>query len=58
MYRFHYNYIEPKYGDRAILLMTDTNSLVYTIQTDDFYAVTKDDVESRFVNNHRPARTV
>jgi hypothetical protein len=40
MYEFHYDYIKPKYGDRARLLMTDTDSLVYEIQTGDFYADT------------------
>jgi hypothetical protein len=48
MYEFHYDYIKPKYGDKARLLMTDTESLVYEIQTDDFYVDTKDDVGSRF----------
>jgi hypothetical protein len=48
MYKFHYDYIKPKYGDKARLLMTDTDSLVYEIQTDDFYADTKDDIEARF----------
>jgi hypothetical protein len=28
--------------------MTDTDSLVYEIQTDDFYANTKGDIEARF----------
>ena len=37
MYEFHYNYIKPKYGDKAILLFTDTDSLMYEIQTEDFY---------------------
>jgi hypothetical protein len=48
MYKFHYDYIKPKYCDKARLLMTDTDSLVYEIQTDDFYADTKGDIETRF----------
>lgn len=37
MYDFHYNTMKPKYGDNIELLMTDTDSLVYKIKTDDFY---------------------
>ena len=48
MYEFHYDYIKPKYGSKAKLLMTDTDSLIYEIETDDFYADIKDDIESRF----------
>jgi hypothetical protein len=47
-YEFDYDYIKPKYGDKARLLMTDTDLLVNEIQTDDFYADTKDDVQLRF----------
>ena len=35
MYDFHYNFIKKIYGDRAILLFTDTDSLCYYILTDD-----------------------
>ena len=37
MYDFHYNYIMHMYGDRVRLLFTDTDSLMYEIETDDVY---------------------
>ena len=37
MYKFHYDYVKPKWGDRATLLFTDTDSPCYEIKTDDFY---------------------
>ena len=37
MYDFHYNYIKKRYGDRAKLLFTDTDSLTYEIEAEDVY---------------------
>ena len=37
MYEFHYNYIKKKYGDKARLLFTDTDSLTYEIEAEDVY---------------------
>jgi hypothetical protein len=38
MYGFHYDQVLPKWGSRAKLLFTDTDSLCYWIRTDDVYA--------------------
>ncbi|KAK3106169.1 hypothetical protein FSP39_014172 [Pinctada imbricata] len=37
MYQFHYGFIKKRYGDRACLLMTDIDSLFYSIKTTDMY---------------------
>ena len=37
MYDFHYGYIKKKYGNKAKLLFTDTDSLCYEIKTRNLY---------------------
>ena len=54
MYDFHYNYIKPKYGEKAKLLFTDTDSLAYDIETEDFYKDITPDVEERFDTSNFP----
>ena len=54
MYDFHYNYIKRKYGDKAKLLLTDTDSTLYEIQTEDFYNDISADVKHRFDTSNYP----
>ena len=53
MYDFHYNYIKEKYGNKAKLLFTDTDSLTYEIETDDVYRDFWND-KDRFDNSEYP----
>ena len=54
MFNFHYNYIQKKYKDRAELLFTDTDSLMYQIYTDDFYKDISHDIETKFDTSDYP----
>ena len=48
MYEFWYNYIKPKYGDKAQLCYMDTDSFVIYIKTEDFYEDIANDIEKWF----------
>ena len=48
MYKFWYDYIKPKYEDRAKLCYTDTDSFIINIITEDFFVDISDDVERWF----------
>ena len=60
MYEFWYDYINPKYGDRAKLCYTDTHSFIIYIKTEDFFEDISNNVERQFdtsnydKNNKRP----
>ena len=54
MFDFHYKYIKPKYGSKAKLLFTDTDSFLYEIQTEDFYKDISGDVKDRFDTSDYP----
>ena len=54
MFDFHYQYIKPKYGDKAKLLFTDTDSFLYEIQTEDFYKDISGDVKDKFDTSDYP----
>ena len=48
MYEFWYDYIKPKYGDKAKLCYMDTDSFIIHIITEDFYEFISDEVERWF----------
>ena len=49
MYEFHYDYMKRKYDDDKLTsCYMDTDSLIYDIETDDFYKDIADDVKVRF----------
>ena len=45
MYDFWYDYVKPKYKDKAKLCYTDTDSFVINIFTEDFFEDTNNDLE-------------
>ncbi|VDI33807.1 Hypothetical predicted protein [Mytilus galloprovincialis] len=54
MYKFHYGFIQEMYGDNARLLFTDTDSLAYAIQTEDFYKDITPHVQEKFETSNYP----
>ena len=48
MYKFWYDYFKPRYGDRAKLCYTDTDSFIINIITEDFFEDISNDVERWF----------
>lgn len=55
MYEFHYEFMRPKYGNYARLLFTDTDSLFYEIQTDDFYEDMRRELDRFDTSNYDPS---
>ena len=45
MYDFHHNIIKKRYGNKAKLLFTDTDSLAYSIETPNIYADMQLDID-------------
>ena len=59
MYEFHYSYMKPKYYDGNLTLCyMNTDSLIYSIETDNFYEDISDNIKDRFktsgYNSSRP----
>ena len=55
MFNFHYTYIREKYHNKAELLFTDTDSLMYLIKTKDFYLDICPDVRDKFDTSDYPS---
>ena len=51
LYEFHYNYMKQKYPEGLTLCYMDTDSLIYDIETGDFYKDIAEDVKDRFDTN-------
>ena len=56
MFASHYSYIRKKFGDRAELSFTDTDSLMYLIQTEDFYQDINKDTKRKFDKSDYPEK--
>ncbi|XP_050420213.1 uncharacterized protein LOC126833111 [Adelges cooleyi] len=54
LYDFHYGYMVPKYGSKARVIYGDTDSLFYWVETDDFYADMKADIDKYDTSNFSP----
>ena len=54
MFKFHCKYIKKKFGDKAELLLTDTDSLIYLIKNYDFYKIISPDVWEKFDTSNYP----
>ena len=48
MLEFWYDYVQPKYDEKAKLCYMDTDSLIVCIKTNDTYKDIKGDDETRF----------
>ena len=52
MYKFHDDYIKNKHGNNSRLLLTDTDSLMYEIKTEDVYKDFSNDKEMFDFSNY------
>ena len=48
MYEFWYDYVKPKYGEKAKLCHVDIDSFIVYINGDGIYKDIAEDVETRF----------
>ena len=59
MYEFWYDFVKPKYGEKAKLYYMDTESFILYIKTDDIYEDIAEDAETRLnVSNYELDRSL
>ena len=58
MENFYYNFIRNKYGVKAEMLLTDTDSLMYIIETDNIYEDLCKDKELFGISNYQKNQNI
>jgi hypothetical protein len=48
MFKFVYEYLKPKWGDKVEIIQTGTDGLMLYVKTEDFYEDIKPDIETWF----------
>ena len=59
MNEFSYDYVKPKYGEKAKLYYMDTDNFIVCVKIDDIYKDIAEDVETGFeISNYELDRTL
>ena len=54
MYEYWYNYLKPKFDERIELAYTDTDSFIYSVQSEDYYAEIKGNIDRIYDTSNYP----